>query len=217
MSAGGQGASQANWVPLVFGLSLCLLAAPRFAASVAAIPGDYVVWLIAEGKTPSRGKLEVLWESREYAAKFVDSERYWSQMALAGAILGNLDGWRGVSGQNLRERTRRAQETGLTRSPLNSLSWLRYAYLAGADSPRDGVAAGALSMSYKTGPFIDEIAESRLKLAAIWWDSLGGEAHRAAMAEARYLWLKNPSRFAKMAAGNGRLTAMVEKAARNLE
>jgi len=213
----GRTNSAESWVVPAFGLLLLLISAPRFAASLYAVPGDYVVWLIGKGVTVERGKLEVLWKSRELAARLVDSERYWSQMALAGAAMGNQAGWSAEGSASLLERTRRAQEKGLSLNPVNPYSWLRLAYMAEAAGGDGGEAAAALVMSYKTGPFIDELAEQRLRLSAKLWDDLGEDIHGRALAEAKYLWRRNPSYLAKMAAGNKVLSELVQKAARNLE
>lgn len=201
----------------IFGAVLLFFAVPRFAAGVISIFGDSIVLRIESGKPAEKAGLDVLWSSREYAGRIVESGGNWNEMALAGITMGYKAGWGSAEGPQILEKTRAAQMKGLSLRPANTFAWMRLSYTAAVSSPPDrALAAAALAMSYKTGPFVSGAAAYRLGLCAGLWDLLDPDIRRNAHREARFLWETNPNALTNMAAKNAILMDIAQRAARNI-
>jgi len=165
---------------LLVALPMMWLSLPRMVAEMAALPGSFHLHDVSFGRTVPVPILETMAESQRRALGFVDSPRYWENLALVSVQRARAAGYVTPEGrQQLREAVA-ATRKSLERSPLQMRAWFRLSHGLVALYGPSAEAADALAISLILGPNEDYLYASRFLLISRLWTFLDEEGRNRA-------------------------------------
>lgn len=175
-------------VPLLLSIALLTLGVPRVVASVLTAPAHRTVLIVGSGKTAEAPALAL-------AADYVERATNWQQSAQLVGELGFLrllqtfqtdrdDPARpaliGEASDSLRQ--------ALRLSPARPHPWVRLAYARALEGADPTELAQLLAQSVRAGPYVSEIAVTRLDLLLRLWTHLPPDLRTYTMKQVRYIW-----------------------------
>ena len=175
-------------VPLLLSIALLALAVPRVVASVLKAPAQRTIMIVESGKTSGA-------ESLARAATYVERATGWERSARLFGELGFLTLLQAF--QTGRDDPARPALIGeassslrqsLQLSPARPHSWVRLAYARALEGADPAELADLLAQSVRVGPYVAEIAVTRLDLMLRIWKHLSPDLRIYARKQVRYIW-----------------------------
>lgn len=187
-------------------LALLYLAVPRTVAGFITAPSYRTLQDIQKGGAIDDAALVSLVESRRRAAGWVESGRYWSDLAMAEFLLADTGG---ASGD--RNRIMLASyslEAALALSPADPHGWTRRAYAELLLNGPSEVTASALVMSVLTARYEPDLMFVRLELCLLSWPHFSLEDRELVEDQISLAWRQSPDRVLDLAAVVGGLSVV---------
>ena len=163
------------------------LSVPRLIASVLKAPAHFTVLAAHKNKALTQGELA-------RAAAYLEKVRYWENSAELNSELGFLLLLQAAQTEPRdRQREIAAQSTqfleqSLLLSPARPHPWVRLAFARAFHGDEPSRIIDPLEQSIRTGPYVGEIAITRLKLLLRIWDHLSLDLKRYTHGQIRYIW-----------------------------
>ena len=180
-------------------VALFWLGAPRVIASVLKAPAHRTVWEIFHGQTPGLAQLK-------RASSYLDLATRWEQSASLYNDLGFLLLLEAIQTEPddprrkaLADQATKALRHGLLLSPSRPHPWVRLAYARVISGAQPSEVATLLARSVDVGPFVGEIAITRLELLMRAWDHLSPEMQRYTLKQIRFVWINAADEMIKIA------------------
>jgi hypothetical protein len=180
-------------VPLLLAIPLLWLGVPRLVASILKAPAHRTVSMVQNGRTPASEQLE-------RAAVHLERVTSWEESTGLFADLGFLRLLQAVQTDPddpqrpvLAGQAAEALHQALLLSPARPHPWVRLAYARAIGGAEPSEVAGLLAGSVSVGPFVGEIAITRLELLLRAWDHLSPEMRRYTAEQIRYIWTNDAS------------------------
>jgi len=175
----------------VLAFILILQGLPRFFAEAVSVGAQTTMNQLRDGKKVSDSDLADAAKELDLANIFDphNAERL-TDLALIHLRNAQHQGLETESGKNELQTSMKLAERGLEQNPANTYAWLR---LAEARLERDGGLPSpgvlrALRMSYRTGPYVDQLMPARAQMSLRLWERLDEELQTYASHELAYLW-----------------------------
>ena len=175
-------------VPLILSVALLTLGVPRVVASVLTAPAHRTILIIEDGGTSDAERLA-------RAASYVERATDWERSARRYRHLGFLrllQSFQTDRDDPARPALISEASTSLRRSlqlsPARPHPWVRLAYARALEDAEPQELADLLGQSVRAGPYVAEIAVTRLDLMLRIWSHLPPDMRTYAMKQVRYIW-----------------------------
>ncbi|MGC2856643.1 hypothetical protein ACM64Y_14305 [Novispirillum sp. DQ9] len=191
-TTGNRRSAAATWVvPLLAGLGLIALAAPRLGAAVAALDGSSLIQgQGGQGSQGSHADLVAAAAGLETAFAWVadgEGEATRSALLMRAAVLAPDEEARAQA----HEAAEAAAVAALALAPAQPVTWARLAYLRERRLDRAG-AAEALRQSFLSGPFLPSMMVQRMDLAVRLRDQMDDRTLALFERQIRLTWVVSP-------------------------
>ena len=186
-------------IALLLPITLLWLGTPRVIASILKAPAHGTISDIFHGKRPGSAQLK-------RASGYLGLATRWEESAALYTDLGHLllleashaeaddPERKALAGQAME-----ALRQGLLLSASRPHPWVRLAYARAVAGAHPADVAAVLARSVEVGPFVSEIAISRLGLLLRVWDHLSPEMRRYTFKQIRYVWNNDAFELIKVA------------------
>lgn len=176
-------------VALPFLVALFWLGAPRVIASVLKGPAHKTVWEVFHGRAPGIAQLKRASSYLDLATRWEDSAALYNDLGfllLLEAIQTEPDDQQKKA---LADRATEALRHALLLSPSRPHTWVRLAYARTIAGAHPSEVVTLLARSVEVGPFVGEIAITRLELLIRAWGHLPPEMQRYTLKQIRFVWI----------------------------
>ncbi|MFQ5958215.1 MAG: hypothetical protein ACE5LF_02490 [Alphaproteobacteria bacterium] len=184
---------------LAAGLALLVLAGPRAAAGLAALPARPVIAELRSGAAVAPRFVAVALDSESAALEWIDDGRAWADLGLLHWARGQSGGFSGDHGRAALERAIAIDRRGLALSPAQAYVWTRLAHaelLRRGPAPRLGPL---LELAIVAAPFDRRLTFPRLELCFTVWRQLDPAVHDIVARQVRFAARLRPERLAALA------------------
>lgn len=175
-------------IPFLLSLLLLILGIPRVVSSVLMAPAFRTILAVEHGKTAEVPALTL-------AATYAERATYWEHSAQLFGELGFLRLLRAfqTAPDDLMRPTLVSQASdslhkALQLSPARPHPWVRFAYARALGGGDPAEVADLLAQSVRAGPYVSEIAITRLYLLLRLWSYLSPDMRLYTMRQVRYIW-----------------------------
>jgi len=185
------------WAGLVLAAALLWLAVPATGFHLNRLPGDAAMAAIHDDRPLTEDGYARAVASRRAALGWIeDHPRALADLALIDIKRAYKEGFDSLEARDRLRRAAKRLERALAEAPGDMVGWYHLAYAEAALERDLTLAARALAMSYKAGPFHPPFMARRATLGMILTPHLGEEALARLKADLRHL-LHHRSRQAR--------------------
>jgi hypothetical protein len=180
-------------IPLLLAIPLLWLGAPRVVASILKAPANSTVSKVQNGKTPAPQRLARAADHLERVAGWEESAGLFTDLGflrLLQAVQTDPDDPQRLA---LAGQATEALHQALLLSPARPHPWVRLAYARAIEGAEPSEVAALLARSVSVGPFVSEIAITRIELLLRAWGHLSPETRRYTVKQIRYIWVNAAS------------------------
>lgn len=196
---------------LALGGVILILALPRIAAEVVALPGNRVEAAIDHGTIPMDADLAILVDSRRRALRWLDSERFAAELALGQLLLTRHDIGGGARNRSRRDEAEHSLRAALALAPADPYAWTRLAAMSLVEGEPASQVVKMVEMALRTAPVEPRLTFARLELCFAEWDYFPAGARPVLDEQLRIAWRQSPALTVRLARATSR-TEVLEAA-----
>lgn len=188
-------------LPLIAGVALLALAAPRFLSGLPLSDPDPVMRALAEREPIDAKRLNEAARARLRSLDIVNSGRVSYELGLIRLHLARLETGDDALRQQMLAEASNDTRVGVIANPAQPFAWLQLVQLTMLRSGESGMRAAAAyyPLAVRTGPETPELVMPRVELGLLLWPKLDALGRKRAEQQAKLLAFTEPERLAVVA------------------
>ncbi len=189
---------------IVLGVTLCMTMIPLITSDWLSVQGNPVFRKLQKEREVNESDLRLFVHSRENAAKWKESAKLHTDIALGRLLLGNS-----LNPEDYPDNLEQAEASlrkGLTLAPMNPYGWMRLAQVRKARNATVSEIAGLLKLSLQSGQHEDKRHAMLLLMVEIGldaWSQLDDPQRQVITQKAQKAWMRDPRGTARLATRMG--------------